>query len=143
MTIWRSLPRQSALRLQGSSSPYPSNFGPFTVGKDSRIRSPTLSSRPAKLSCSTHNTRRTGWFRGVETLLEMRNCWPIAGLMLLMISIFAEKWEVDLPAEVRGHLDKLSKDQLRVAMAFSGWPPVRLEEEATWASFRHLSLSEG
>ncbi|CAZ83400.1 unnamed protein product [Tuber melanosporum] len=84
-----------------------------------------------------------GLVRGVETLLEMRNCWPIAGLMLLMISIFAEKWEVDLPAEVREHLDKLSKDQLRVAMAFSGWPPVRLEEEATWASFRHLSLSDG
>ncbi|RPB00486.1 hypothetical protein L873DRAFT_1679814 [Choiromyces venosus 120613-1] len=84
-----------------------------------------------------------GLVRGVETLLEMRNCWPIAGLMLLMISIFAEKWEVDLPAEVRGHLDKLSKDQLRAVMAFSGWPPVRLEEEATWASFRHLSLSDG
>ncbi|PWW80682.1 hypothetical protein C7212DRAFT_355764 [Tuber magnatum] len=84
-----------------------------------------------------------GLVRGVETLLEMRNCWPIAGLMLLMISIFAEKWEVDLPTEVRGHLDELSKDQLRVAMAFSGWPPVRLEEEATWASFRHLSLSDG
>jgi len=85
-----------------------------------------------------------GLVRGVETLLEMKDCWPIAGLMLLMVSIFAEKWEVDLPSEVRVHLDKLpSKDRLRADMAFSGWPPVRLEEEATWASFRHLSLTDG